>query len=686
MKSFDEIKRMQVLAGLDFEKHAFETLLENFSHFTINELKTRLVEADETTEEKAADYFEKLSDKEQKNAAALASKIPPSDLNLTADEFGDKVANLAPNSEVTKTPLWKRIVTGALALIIAANSIASPIATAFKNDNNVEKIEVQAKQAQNKLNQSNTANFNDGNNIKQAEELNPSLDDPGDGDDAMHIQYKTSGYAIKDKQRQDTEKFGDNVIDVVDDGNDVEVNATSTYSHQPDDPDNENKAVDGKKLDDARANSAKAVLKADIKKAATEKGYKVTEEGDTLKIKTPKGEKTVKITSDTAKQVGKANKTGDVDQGTIVKTKVIKDTPEKAKSIWQDYVKNPGLPRMPKGDTPSKPISTTPKSTGDATPEQAKYLKKQNLNRNQEIFSVLKMANPNIKGDPSDRSYKSWDDDIKKTVINLRKSPDTLLKKFQSVTGINLPNRQKATGSFKKSGVAEMSLMEMVNEAAIDKTLELIGVTDDAIKKNKVEIMAMLMDMYKLSYTDIPAEELKKLSSEEQKELKSITQELEDKITQQNSSDVKAVNKDIESNSTLKTALSRINTYDEFEALILGMAALVNPNLAKQKTNIKAALFSLSNKIKAMKEENKTPSDTEGVYKIIDTLKLLKSRLEAINNKQEFEELIFSLLPYIDPKGTITKDKNRLASAIISASNRNSLKDDKPIDLDKLGK
>jgi hypothetical protein len=65
MKSFDEIKRMQVLAGLNSEKHIFETLLENFSHFTINELKTRLVEVDETIEEKAADYFEKLSDKEQ---------------------------------------------------------------------------------------------------------------------------------------------------------------------------------------------------------------------------------------------------------------------------------------------------------------------------------------------------------------------------------------------------------------------------------------------------------------------------------------------------------------------------------------------------------------------------------------------------------------------------------------------
>jgi len=331
-------------------------------------------------------------------------------------------------------------------------------------------------------------------------------------------------------------------------------------------------------------------------------------------------------------------------------------------------------------------ISTAPKSVGDATPEQAKYLKKQNLNRNQEIFSVLKMANPNIKGDPSDRSYKSWDDNVKKVVINLRKSPDTLLKKFQSVTGINLSARQKATGPFKRSGVAEMSLMEMVNEAAIDKTLASIGVTDEAIKKNKVEVMAMLMEMYKLSYTDIPAEELKKLTPDEQKELKSITQELEDKITQQKSPDVKAVNKDIESNSALKTALSRINNYDEFEALVLGMAALVNPNLAKAKQDIRAALFSLSNKIKAMKEESNTPTDTEGVYKIIETLKLLKSRLEAINTKQEFEELIFSLLPYIDPQGTITKDKGKLANAIIAASNRNSLKDTNPVDLDKLGR
>jgi hypothetical protein len=690
----EEISRMQVLAGMGPEKHAFETLLESFSHLTINELKTRLFEADENTEEKAADYFETLSDKEQKSAAALASKIPSAALNLTADEFGDKVANLAPNKEVVKTPLWKRVVTGALALIIAANSIASPIATAFKNDNNIKKIELQAKQAQSKLNQANTADFNDSNNIKQAKKLNPSLDNPGD--EALHIQYKTSGYAIKDQQRQDTKNFADNVIDVVDDGNSVEVNATSTYSHQPDDPDNENKSVDGKKLDDARANSFKAVSKEDIKLAAAKKGYKVTEEGDNLKIKTPKGVKTVKITSKIAKQVGKANKIGDVDQGTVVDTEVIKDTPENAKAIWQNYQRDGGLPRMPKDDSNSggeekpdrEPIVLDippPPSVGDSDPGQAEFLKKQNLNRNQEIFSVLKMSNPNIKGDPTDRTYKSWDDNVKKVVIDLRKSPDVLLNKFKTITGIEIPKRQKSTGIFKRSGVAEGILFEtLLSEAAIDTKLASIGVTDDAIRKNKVEVMAMLADMYNLKSTDIP--DFKKLTPAEQKQFKTITGELDDTISKQQSADVKQITKDIESNTSLKTALSRINNYDEFEALILGMAALVNPNFAKQKQDIKSALFNLSNKIKAMKEESETPTDTQGVYKIIDTLKLLKTHLENVNSKQEFEELIFALLPHIDPKGTITQDKNRLASAIMAASNRNSLKDTKPVDLDQLGR
>jgi hypothetical protein len=337
-------------------------------------------------------------------------------------------------------------------------------------------------------------------------------------------------------------------------------------------------------------------------------------------------------------------------------------------------------------ETERRTDDVKPILVGDADPDEAKKLfKNKNLNRNQEIFSVLKMANPNIKGDPNDTTYKSWDPNTKKVVISLRKSPDTLLKKFQQVTGINLSQRQKSTGKFKRSGVAEnISLGNMLSEAAIDQTLVSIGITDDAIRKNKVEVMAMLMDMYNLRYDDV---DKSKLTPEEQKQLKDITvsEELEKQIQKQRP-DVSVLEKDIESNSSLKTALSRINTYDEFEALVLGMAALVNPNFAKQKQDIRTALSSLASKVRAMKEESDTPSDTEGVYKVIETLKLLKNHLNNINNREEFEQLIFALLKYIDPKGTITKDTSKLANAIIAASNRSSLKDARPVDLDQLGR
>lgn len=355
----NEIQRMQTLAGLSPDKHKFEIFLEQKSHLTLNEILFQLNEDWRKDQEEAEDYWNNLSDQEKNAAVKIAQKLKPDDLNLTKDQFDDKVVNLAPNNKLVKTPLWKRIVTGALSLIFVFNSLSGPLVTAFKNNNNFNKITAQTQQAQDKLNKANTANFNDVGNIKQAEKFNPSLDDPGDGEDAMHIQYKTSGYAIKDQQRQDIKQFADNVVDIVDDGNDVEVNATSTYSHQPSDPDNENKAVDGKKLDDARANSFKAVSKEDIKKEAESRGYKVTEEGDLLKIKTEKGTNTVKITSDTAKEVGKPNKTGEVDQGTVVKTKVVQGTPEKAQAIWQSFVKDMGLPKMPGEETPS-PTDTKP--------------------------------------------------------------------------------------------------------------------------------------------------------------------------------------------------------------------------------------------------------------------------------------------------------------------------------------
>ena len=278
----------------------------------------------------------------------------------------------------------------------------------------------------------------------------------------------------------------------------------------------------------------------------------------------------------------------------------------------------------------------------------------QSKSRDQEIVALLKIANPNLE----------FNAQTKPIIQNIRRNPNELIKKLSSVLGLDLGVRQKSTGAFKRSGVAENLMFEdLMLEAAIDNNLAKLGITDDAIKANKDAIATLIKDMYKLGGGT-------QLGGPKEK----------------TPVDVQTITKDIELNSTLKNVLSRINTYDEFEALVLGMAGMVNPNFAKQKQDIKAALFSLSNKIKAMKEESETPTDTQSVYKVIEALSSLKTHLNNINNKDEFEKLIFALLPFIDPKGTITKDKNKIANAIISASNRSSLKDTKPVDLDQLGR
>jgi hypothetical protein len=335
--------------------------------------------------------------------------------------------------------------------------------------------------------------------------------------------------------------------------------------------------------------------------------------------------------------------------------------------------------KNPKGTDPGKEEKPIP--TGDSDPEDAeKLVKNKSLNRNQEIFSVLKMANPNIKGDPNDRTYKSWDDSTKKIVINLRKSPDTLLKKFQSVTGINLTSRQKSTGAFKRSGLAESIMLE----AAIDNALTSIGISDEAIRKNKVEVMAMLMKMYNLSYTDIPKEELQKLTPEENKTLVNIIKPIPVRNTSKIASDVTTINKDINSNNSLKTALSRINNEEELADLLVASVKYVNKDFQKS-TEDNAAFNDVAKEVpkfyttstsstpktfnySVVKEEEKVEQDVINVEKIINNYSTLKNHLERINYREELKQFILNVIfPSIDPK--LAQSQSRISTAIQKARN-----------------
>jgi hypothetical protein len=698
----EEVKKMQHLAGITPSKSLFEKFIDGETEYkTLKEFMSSLNE--ETTQaaiDAAKEYLEKLEDQGQGNILAAGEKVANALSgidNLTRDTLGAKINTFFKSKG---DQIRKSIFGATMALVMLAHSLGPSIPVGSKTYTVKTKGNTELVQANNQLNQNlQPIVASDQDDLDQASNQNPEYDDTTTNTD-LHIQHKTGESGISQQDNQQIDDYTDAITSaVLDDGMDIDLTVKSGDSNNGNKFSNVSKS--GGKLDQERNDNVGDEVTDKLVKSFQKKGAKITKTEDGLKVEKNGKTHTVKITKKLINwqknKVTSANDKNPTQSSELTAKATSADTEKVVKSFkFLDFVENPRLPgEIPvgkRGDDKPRPTGDDkepgverPIPTGDADPDEAKKLfKNKNLNRNQEIFSVLKMANPNIKGDPNDTTYKSWDPNTKKVVISLRKSPDTLLKKFQQVTGINLSQRQKSTGKFKRSGVAEnISLGNMLNEAAIDQTLASIGVTDDAIRKNKVEVMAMLMAMYNLRYDDV---DKSKLTPEEQKQLKDITvsEELEKQIQKQRP-DVSVLEKDIESNSSLKTALSRINTYDEFEALVLGMAALVNPNFAKQKQDIRTALSSLASKVRAMKEESDTPSDTEGVYKIIETLKLLKNHLNNINNREEFEQLIFVLLKYIDPKGTITKDTSKLANAIIAASNASSLKDARPVDLDKLG-
>ena len=678
----EEIQRMQHLAGFSSPKHNFEIFLEEYNHLTLNQLLSLITEADENLGDKAKNYIEDQPENVQSAAATLASRISqeePAVLNLTADEYGDKVANLVPNNKIVDTPIWKRIVTASMAILIAANSlgITSWAGKKIAQEKEQNKITADYSKAQKTLDKNNTADFKDGQNIEKATKLNPSLDDPTDGDDAMHVQYKTAGYAIKDQQRADVDKLGDNVVDAVKDGNSVDINGTSGYSNQEDG--SSNKAVDGKKLDDARAKSFKATAEQSVEKALQDKNLKYKKTANGFEVKTPKGTKTIKITSDTAKEKGVKNKTGGVDQGTVVKVKVNKATADDKLTVdFQNIVRNPGTPNMPKdkSGSPSKP--TEPKTDTDRAnvadkvgQEKSGTGESKNGQRNTQLAIILNMANDSANtfkelGVPySTRLTQSVLNkaeggkakDLADLIVAIRKNPDYFLKKVSNITGQSIGQRTKQTNRFAES----LQLEALLHEGKIDDLLLKVGITDNDIKANADVIIKSLTKIYGLG-SAAPTSSTEPKTPED---TTSTTSTTKDKM----SFDSKTLLKDINANTSLKNRLKLIDNDQELIDLFSTLTDYVNVNL--NKTQLKSAFTSTSNKVKSMKEEEeKETVDSYAVKDIIEKNTLLKQHLSNINTPQEFSDLLVTMLMFIDPTGKITKDRQRISRLIFSAQNQ----------------
>ena len=146
-------------------------------------------------------------------------------------------------------------------------------------------------------------------------------------------------------------------------------------------------------------------------------------------------------------------------------------------------------------------------------------------------------------------------------------------------------------------------------------------------------------------------------------------------LTNPKTGDVKVVKSDFDKNTAVKTALGKIDTADEFRELILQMSQFVSANLRKDKTNLKAALYSIANQLKSkmkksVQEDYSLPADAENASKAIQAAKTLAQHLGNINTREEFVELLFQVLPLIDPQGKITQDKTRLVNIVYGAANK----------------
>ena len=105
------------------------------------------------------------------------------------------------------------------------------------------------------------------------------------------------------------------------------------------------------------------------------------------------------------------------------------------------------------------------------------------------------------------------------------------------------------------------------------------------------------------------------------------------------------------------------------------MSQFVSANLRKDKTNLKAALYAIANQLKSkmkksVQEDYSLPADAENASKAIQAAKTLAQHLGNINTREEFVELLFQVLPLIDPQGKITQDKTRLVNIVYGAANK----------------
>ena len=368
------------------------------------------------------------------------------------------------------------------------------------------------------------------------------------------------------------------------------------------------------------------------------------------------------------------------------------------------------LPQTPESDKKSQE-KEEPTSTGGSTTITPSDVSSMSglKNRNNQIAFVLGKINPKLNvfaGKDLKDSYltklandpNATEDQktIGKLILNLRKSPDSFIKKISSSTGITFNQRAKAIATKPGAGTQaqsqtpvkenQMLWESILLEAMIDDVFNKYGISDEDLKANKLGLAALIGSMYASSgntslsilskdqFNDDEKEEVAKLGFSPQPGgnyvfLKTGQTKAQyfDNLQNKNKTqpNVARTSKALTKNASLKSILKRIDTADEFRDLVLAILNNVNPQFVADKSKVKSALFSLRNRIQEADQAKDVTSTIQAVLKDSS----IASSLKNIKTVEEVIQLILrDIIPLLNPN--LLKDKNKLKNAIIGAANK----------------
>lgn len=361
------------------------------------------------------------------------------------------------------------------------------------------------------------------------------------------------------------------------------------------------------------------------------------------------------------------------------------------------------------------PLDMSDTSSKKATPIKPTQVKQDvtslsKLNRNGQIAMVLARMSPKLNvftqlgkdtvTSLSDNDFKKIQDSnasetakkLARLIPNLRKSPDSFLKKVSDLTGVELAPRAKAVATKPGTGtqapitpVTEAQIY--LQEAAIDDLFNELGITPAEIKANRVAIIALLGSMYAAEgNTEVSILDPSKLSKEEQKQLQDMgftsqaggnyvymepgqtAQQIRTgnfdraQTKTKTQPDVDKFGTELGKRKDIQRYLQLINKKDELKELIVGVIGLVDPNLIKDKGKLRTIMFGMRNRIT---EEEK---DTQTAIQNILRNPTLVSRLKNINTAEEAIQLVLrEIIPYLNTD--FKERKSDIRGAVIAAAN-----------------